>query len=95
MQTVPPRVAVNQMLLRDVHKAERVIELAIGQQLSIGGDAGTVELQLEATVEIQPESIGIRITRWTRHHRLDPMRYDAESYSSIAIGGIKYSGPSG
>jgi hypothetical protein len=66
------------MLLRDGHQAERVIELAIGQQSGIGSDAGTVELQLEATVEIQPESIGIRFTCWPRHQRLDPMRYDAE-----------------
>ena len=59
MPTVPARVAVNQMLRCDGHQAECVIELAIGQQSGIGGDAGTVELQLEATVEIQPASIGI------------------------------------
>ena len=43
----PVRAAINQLLSRDVHKAERVI----------GGDSGTLELQLEATVEIEPESI--------------------------------------
>ena len=67
--TVPARAAVNQMLPRDGHQAERVIEFAIGQQSGIGGDAGTVELQLEAAVEIEPESIGFRFTRWMRHHR--------------------------
>jgi hypothetical protein len=45
---VPARAAINQMLSRDVHEAERVIEFAIGQQSGIGGDTRTVELQLEA-----------------------------------------------
>ena len=72
--TVPARATVNQVLLRDGHQAERVIEFAIGQQSGIGGDARTVELQLEAAVEIEPESIGFGFTRWLRHHRLDPMR---------------------
>jgi hypothetical protein len=67
--TVPARATVNQVLLRDGHQAERVIEFAIGQQASIGGDAGTVELQLEAAVEIEPDSIGFGFTRWLCHHR--------------------------
>ena len=95
MPPVPARAAINQVLSRDVHKAERVIKLAIGQQSGIGGDAGTVELQLEATVEIEPESSAFRFTRWMHHHRLDPMRYDGESYSSIAIIAIQFCGPSG
>ena len=66
--------AVSQMLPRDVGQAERVIQLAIGQQPAIGGDAGTVELQLQTAVEIEPESIGFRFTRWVRHDRLDPTR---------------------
>ena len=33
MATVPARAAVNQVLLRDGHQAERVIEFAIGQQV--------------------------------------------------------------
>ena len=69
MTSVPPRAAVNEVLLRDGHQAERVIKLAIGQQSGIGGDTRTVELQLETAVEIETESIGIRFTRWMRHHR--------------------------
>jgi hypothetical protein len=68
MPPVPPRATVNQVLLRDGHQAERVIEFAIGQQSGIGGDARTVELQLEAAVEIESESIGFGFTRWLRHH---------------------------
>ena len=53
---VPACAAVNQVLLRDGHQAERVIEFAIGQQSGIGGDARTAKLQLEATVEIEPRA---------------------------------------
>jgi hypothetical protein len=67
--TVPARAAVNQMLLRDSHQAERVVEFAIGQQACIGGDTRTVELKLEAVVKIEPESIGLRFTRWLNHLR--------------------------
>ena len=67
--TVLARAAVNQVLPRDSRQAERIIEFAIGQQSGIGGDAGTVELQLEAAVEIEPKSIGLRFTRWLHHHR--------------------------
>ena len=62
------------MSASDGHQAERVVEFAIGEQACIGGDTRTVELQLEAVVEIEPESIGLGFTRWLRHHRLDPMR---------------------
>ena len=55
------------MLLRDGHQAERIVEFAIGQQARIGGDAGTVELKLEAAVEIGPQGIGLRFTRWLNH----------------------------
>jgi hypothetical protein len=45
-----------------------------------------VELQLEVAVEIEPQSIAFGFTRWLlRHHCLDPMRKDAESYSSNGI----------
>jgi hypothetical protein len=62
MTSVPPRAAVNEMLLRDGHQAECVIKLPIGQQSGIGGDTRTVELQLETAVEIEPESIRFGFT---------------------------------
>jgi hypothetical protein len=54
-----------------------------------------VTLQLEAVVEIEPQSIGFGFTRWLRHHRLDPMRYDVESYSSNGIGVGQFNRSSG
>jgi hypothetical protein len=93
---VPPRAAINQVLLRDGHQAERVIEFAIGQQACIGGDAGTVELQLEAAVEIEPESIGFGFTRWLRHPRPRSQRDKMpESYSSIGISADQFNRSSG
>ena len=71
-QIMPPvaaRAAVNQMLLCDSHQAEGVIKLTIGQQARVGGDARTVELELEAVVEIESQSIGLRFTRWLHHRR--------------------------
>ncbi len=37
--TIPARATVNQVLLRDGHQAEHIIEFAIGQQSGIGGNA--------------------------------------------------------
>jgi len=93
--TVATRATVNQVLLGDGHQAERVIEFAIGQQAGIGGDTRTVKLQLEAAVEIGPQSIGLGFTHWLRHHRLDPMKQDAESYSSNGIGAGQFNGSPG
>jgi hypothetical protein len=67
MPTVPARASISQILPRDYHQAEHVIQLAIGQQSCIGRDAGTVELQLETAVEIEPGGVGFRFTRWVRH----------------------------
>ena len=69
MATVAARAPVNQVLVRDGHQAECVIKLAIGKQSGIEGNAGTVELQPEAAVEIEPQSIGFGFTRWLRHLR--------------------------
>jgi hypothetical protein len=64
---VPARAPVDEVLVRNSHQAERVIEFAIGQQSGIGGDARAVELQLEAAVKIEPQSIGLGFTRWQLH----------------------------
>ena len=67
--TVAAGAAVNQMSVSNGHQAECVIKLAIGQQARVGGDARTVELELEAVVEIESQSIGLRFTRWLHHRR--------------------------
>jgi hypothetical protein len=69
MPAVPARASISQMLSRDYHQAEHVIQFAIGQQPGIRRDAGTVELQLHTAVEIEPSSVRFRFTRWVRHDR--------------------------
>jgi hypothetical protein len=70
MPTVPARASLSQILPRDYHQAEHIIQLPERQQTSIRGDAGTVELQLEAPVEIEPRNVGFRFTRWVCRDRL-------------------------
>ena len=50
------------------HRAETegLVEFTVGEQSGIGGDAGTVELQLETAVEIEPRSVRFRFTLWVR-----------------------------
>ncbi len=57
MPTVSACASIGQSLPSDGRQAEHIIKLAIGKQPSIGGDAGTVELQLETAVEIEPSSV--------------------------------------
>jgi hypothetical protein len=44
--------SISQILPRDDHQAEHVIQFPERQQTSIRGDTGTVELQLEVPVKI-------------------------------------------
>ena len=48
-------------------QAEGIIEFAIGQQSGVGRDSGTVELQLQAAVEIQPQNSIFRFTHRVSH----------------------------
>ena len=50
-----------------IRKAERVVEFAIGEQPSIGGDDRTAKLKHQSAVEIEPERLAIRFTRRVRH----------------------------
>jgi hypothetical protein len=47
-------------------EAEDVVQLAVGEQAGVGGDPGAVELELEATVEGDPQGF-FRFTRRVRH----------------------------
>jgi len=53
-----------------------------------------VELQLEASVEIEPQSIELRFTRCAIID-LDLMNQDAESYGSNGFNAGQFNGPSG
>ena len=48
-------------------EACRIIEFAIGQQSGVGGHSGTVEVQLQAEVEIQPQRLIVGFTLRVRH----------------------------
>jgi hypothetical protein len=50
-------------------RAQRVIQLAIGQQPGIGGDRGTTKLQHQTPVEIELQCALARFTRRVRHCR--------------------------
>ncbi len=54
---------------RTCHDAETegVVEFSVGKQSGIGGDPRTMELKLQAAVEIEPQSAIIRFTHWVRH----------------------------
>jgi len=86
MSAIPARTRIDKVLPCDSHQTKRVIKLAVGQQSGIGGDARTVELQLEAAVEIGPESIASGFTLWLRHRCPRSNEENAESYSSNGIG---------
>ena len=73
MPTVPARASISQILPRDYHQAEDVIQLAIGQQSCIGGDAGAVELELQSAVEIEPRSFDSDSPVGCAMIALDPM----------------------
>jgi hypothetical protein len=48
-------------------QANGVVELAVGEQATIGGDPDAVELELEAAVEGDPERWLLGFTRRVRH----------------------------
>ena len=55
-----------------VGQPERVIQLPVGQQAGVGGDAAAVELEPQATVEIDPQGRVIRFTRRVAHRTVIP-----------------------
>ncbi len=48
-------------------QSDRIIQFPVRQQPSVGSDLGTVELKLEATVEIQPWNPILRFTHRVSH----------------------------
>jgi hypothetical protein len=54
MATVLAAACVSERIGTRVGQAQRVIQLAIGQQPGIGGDRRATKLQQQATIEIEP-----------------------------------------
>jgi hypothetical protein len=54
---------VRQRRAAQISQAKNLVQLAIGQETSIGGDLAAVELKLEATVKIDPQMRLSGVTR--------------------------------
>src|SRR5215212_1501817 len=52
---------------RQIDQPQRIVEVAVGEQPGVGGDAAAVELQLQAAVEIDPQGPVVRFTRRVFH----------------------------
>jgi hypothetical protein len=64
---VPPDAGVGEHLARHCREAERVIEFPEGKQTGIGSDGRTVEFELQAAVERDPQPAPHRFTRRLVH----------------------------
>ena len=64
---VPAAAALRQDAAGQIGQPQRVVEVAVGEQPGVGGDAAAVELQLQAAVEIDPQRPVIQFTRWVFH----------------------------
>ena len=51
-----------------------VIEFTIGEQSGVGGDPGTMKLELRAAVEIKPQRLVLKFTRRVRYRSRLKMR---------------------
>jgi hypothetical protein len=69
MAAVPAGACVGEHIGTRVGQAQRVIQLAIGQQPGIGGDRGTAKLQHQRPIEIELQRTPTRFTRRVRHRR--------------------------
>ena len=72
---IPTRAPVALFPGRHLGQAEGLIQLPKQKQAAVGAELGAVELELYPPVEIQTQSIALRLTRNTRernHHPLHP-----------------------
>jgi hypothetical protein len=67
---VPASASIGEHVARHRDETESVVEFPIGQQTGIRGDPRTMELKLQAAVEIEPENGVIRFTRRVQHVNL-------------------------
>jgi hypothetical protein len=75
--TVFAGARVGQRFGTRIGQAQRVIQLAAGQQPPIRGDRRTAKLQQQTTIEIEPQSAFVGFTR--RVPRCRPIRLTANS----------------
>jgi len=48
----------------DEGKIQRVIQFSEGKESGVGGDGGTMELQPDLGIELDPERVLFAVTRW-------------------------------
>ncbi len=65
--TVLPTTDVGEHVPGNLSQSDRIIQLPIRQQPSVGSDLGTVELELQPTVKIQPQNPLFRFTYRVSH----------------------------
>ena len=65
---------IDRLMAGHVRQAERAIKLAAGRPSGVGGDSATVELELQAAIEIEPKRPVNRFTRRVRHMPRHKMR---------------------
>src|SRR5271170_7052471 len=69
MAAVPAGARIGKHIGTRVGQAQRVIQLAIGQQPGIGSDHAAAKLENQTPVEIEPQRTPVRFTRRVRHRR--------------------------
>ncbi len=67
MATVLPATRVRQYVPGNIDQSDRIIQFPVRQQPGVGSDLGTVELQLEPAVKIQPQNPLFRFTHRVSH----------------------------
>ena len=58
--------SVRQYRTGQLGRAERIINLPEWQQIGTGGVGGTVDLQHETAVDVEPRRVGFLLIRWVR-----------------------------
>ena len=65
--TVLPATGVREDIPDNLAQSDRIIQFPVRQHPSVGRDLGTVELQLQPTVKIQPQNPVFRFTHRVSH----------------------------
>jgi hypothetical protein len=64
---VLPGARIDEEVAGQGRQAESVVEFAKREQTGIGGDGGAGEFELQAAVEIEPETTALAFTRRIAH----------------------------
>jgi hypothetical protein len=58
------RAPIVQQILSQVGQTQRLIQFEVSKQARVGGDLGTVKLQLQTTIKSNPQSLFFACTHW-------------------------------